>query len=126
MVEGKFMAVCISSAGMSSTRNYPRTLFVFENGELRPTAFELEDKFNLQITDYFSMGNFSVVKTFDFEEKVSVESPIYYIDNLNEKIVAQSKWKCGYLNKQTLPGFDVNLLVDAEYDNGDVTQIICN
>lgn len=72
------------------------------------------------------MGNYSVIKTFDFEDKKSVDSPIYFVENETEQIVARSDWRCVYTSRTTLPGFNVDLLVDADYDNGDVSQIVCN
>ena len=46
---------------------------------------------------------------------------MYYIDNENECIAARSTWKCSYLNKYTLPGYDGNMIIDAEYENGEVS-----
>lgn len=62
-----------------------------------------------------------MIRGFDFLKGVSQTSPIYYIDNENEVISAKQEWKCSHLNKFTLPGYDGNMIIDAEYENGDVT-----
>ena len=60
---------------------------------------------------------------FDFIKGEALETPVYYIDNENECIAARTTWKCSYLNKYSFPGYDGNLIVDAEYENEDVMQI---
>jgi hypothetical protein len=48
---------------------------------------------------------------------------VYYIDNENECIAARETWKCSYRNKYSLPGYDPNMIIDAEYENGDVSEV---
>lgn len=33
-------------------------------------------------------------------------------------------WKCSHLNKYSFPGYDLNLIVDAQYTNANVTQVV--
>lgn len=65
-----------------------------------------------------------MVKSFNFIQGKAQETPIYYIDNTQERIGAKRFWKCGHLNKYTFPAYDANLIVDAEYENGNVGQIL--
>ena len=65
-----------------------------------------------------------MVRSFDFIKGEAQETPIYYIDNENECIAAKTTWKCSHLNKFSFPGYDANMIIDAEYENGDVDKII--
>lgn len=65
-----------------------------------------------------------MIRTFEYVEGVLKKSPVYYIDNESECIAARSSWKCSYLNKYTFPAYDRDTVIDAEYENGDVKQII--
>ena len=64
-----------------------------------------------------------MIRSFDFIKGVAQETPIYYIDNENECIAARTYWKCSYLSHYTLPGYDGNMIIDAEHENGDVEYV---
>lgn len=49
---------------------------------------------------------------------------MYYINNETEEIVGLSTWKCSHLNKYTTVGYDGNMLIDSEYENANVKEII--
>lgn len=74
---------------------------------------------------YYSFGKTAMVRGFDFEKGESKDAPVYFIDNENECIAAKKTWKCSHLNKFSFPGYDGNLIIDAEYENGDVANILC-
>lgn len=52
-----------------------------------------------------------MIRTIAFEKGEAVPTPVYYIDNQKEDIVAIDTWKCSHLHKYHLPGFDGNMLV---------------
>ena len=54
--------------------------------------FWFEEKYNDFILDNVSFGTFSVFRTFYFSEGKAEKSPIYYVENRTEKIVAKSEW----------------------------------
>lgn len=72
--------------------------------------------------DVFTVGKYSVFHTFSYHNGVAESSPIFYVDNREERIMKTAKrvWKCTYLVKFSFPGYDNNLYVESEYENGDV------
>lgn len=73
--------------------------------------------------DFKYFGTNSMIRGFDFKNRVPLESPIYYIDNAEERIVAKSSWKVSYLYKYSFPGYKGNAIVENKYENGDVTEL---
>ena len=63
-------------------------------------------------------------RTFDFDNGNALETPVYYIDNTSEQIIAEETWKCSYRYKYDFPGYDGNMIVEAQYENGNVEEII--
>lgn len=61
-------------------------------------------------------------RTFSFENGKVKPTPVYYINNETEKIVAQDKWECTYRTKYYMPGFDSCTLIEGQYENGDVDE----
>jgi hypothetical protein len=124
MTPKKYMFVSITDRPHTEN-DYPNSLFVYEenNKIFREAKFAFEGKFRFQYVHYYSFGNTAMVRSFDFIKGEALETPVYYIDNENECIAARTTWKCSYLNKYSFPGYDGNLIVDAEYENGDVMQI---
>lgn len=70
-----------------------------------------------------SFGSTAMIRTIAFKAGVALPTPVYYIDNYSEKIVAQETWECSHRNKYHLPGYDGSLLVEALYENGDVDSV---
>jgi len=69
------------------------------------------------------MGPFSMFRTYDFEAGNPLETPVYYIDNKTEKIAFKETWKCSYLYKYEFPGFDGEMIIESQFENGDVTEV---
>lgn len=124
MTHHKFLIVSITDRPHTET-DWPNALFVYDanNNIFREAKFAFDGKFRFQYVHYFSFGATAMIRAFDFEKGVALETPVYYIDNENECIAAKGKWKCSHMNKFCLPGFDANMIVDNEYDNGDVTEV---
>lgn len=125
MTPKKYLLVSISDRPHTETE-YPNALFVYEeNSKLfREANFAFEGKFRFQYIHYFSFGKTSMIRSFDFIKGEAQETPVYFIDNENECIAARKPWKCSHLNKFSFPAYDANLIVDAEYENGDVDRIV--
>ena len=45
-----------------------------------------------------------------------------HVNNETETIVASDKWNCSYKSKYFVPGFDSSMLIEGEYENGDVEE----
>lgn len=120
----RFLIVSITDRPHTETE-YPNALFVYEadNKIFREAKFAFDGKFRFQYVHYYSFGTTGMIKSFDFIQGKALETPVYFIDNVNEAIAARGKWKCSHLSKYTLPAFDANLIIDAEYENGDVTEV---
>lgn len=56
-----------------------------------------------------------MIRSFDFDQNQPLNTPIYYIDNIGEQIAAIDYWHCSHLNKFTVPGYDADVIIDAEY-----------
>ena len=69
-------------------------------------------------------------RTFDFKDGKPLKTPIYYINNETEQIVAEDSWECSsllrkYLHKDETTGVDSGMLVHNQYENGDCDWFIC-
>lgn len=120
----KFFFVTITSdPEPDKEEDYINGLFVLEGKTniFRQSKICLDGKFRLQMIDFKYFGSTSMIRGFDFKDRTPLESPIYYIDNENEKIVAKSTWKVSYLYKYSFPGYDGNAISENMYENGDVT-----
>ena len=59
-------------------------------------------------------------RTFFFQDGKVETTPVYYVDNQTQTIVARDEWMCSYKTKYHIPGFDSSTLIEGEYENGDV------
>ncbi len=66
-----------------------------------------------------------MIRTFAFKNGQALETPVYYFSNNNFEIISQSKWVCSYLTKYTFPGYDGHLMIESEYENGQVKEFKC-
>ena len=71
-----------------------------------------------------NFGTTCMIRTIAFDKGEAIESPIFYINNNNEDIVGRELWKCNHRPKYHIPGYDGNLLLEGQYENGDVSEII--
>ena len=74
--------------------------------------------------DQYNFGKTCMFRTFDFENGTPLPTPIYYISNEREEIVAEEKWKCSYRYKYEFWGQDGDTLIESQYENGNVEEII--
>jgi hypothetical protein len=127
-VPGCFMLVTVTSrsdqakntdkAGVNS--NY---VLDCQKGLLRECRFSLLKAYCDLTIDHRYLGYYSVIRTFAFENSRAKETPVYFINNVNEELIAEESWECSYLFKDTVPGYEGSLLVSSEYENGDVHSI---
>ena len=87
---------------------------------LRESKFSFEQKYNDYLIDYVNLGPICMFRTFFFQDGKVETTPVYYIDNETETIVAHDEWQCTYRTKYFVPGFDSSTLIESEYENGDV------
>lgn len=136
----KYMLMCMSTK--SDHKDKAKTKGIFNNNFVMDASagndhatireakflFDItEDGFcyNDQLIDFFPLGGISVFHTFRHSKGEPLETPVYYIKNETEEIVAQETWKCTcYAARYYFPGWDGNLLVQSYHENGDVDDIV--
>lgn len=64
-------------------------------------------------------------RTFDFREGKPAKTPIFFIHNETEEIVAMDEWICSYLHKDEPTGVESGLLIHNMYENGDCDDFVC-
>jgi hypothetical protein len=62
-------------------------------------------------------------RTFDFDNGQPLETPVFYINNESEEIIAQETWKCSYLHKYNFLGWESNSIIELMFENGDVDEV---
>lgn len=90
---------------------------------MREAKFNFGDYQDLHL-DQHNFGNTCMFRTFDFENGNALSTPVYYISNETESIIAEEKWQCSYRYKYDFPGFDGNMIIENQYENGNVSDII--
>ena len=73
--------------------------------------------YNFLLIDKLNLGHYCMVRTFASEKSRPMATPVYYIDNLTEELIAEESWECSYLFKFTVPGYDNSFLIEAQYEN---------
>lgn len=68
------------------------------------------------------MGPNCMFRTYAFENGKVLSTPVYYINNETEEIVAEEKWECTYRSKYYFPGYDGSIIFDCLFENGDVKE----
>jgi hypothetical protein len=91
---GKNDAKAKNSAGIVNNNFILDTSLGNEHGTLRETKFFFPKEadgyeWNEWLIDYFPLGNISVFHTFRHINGVLQETPVYYINNETEEIIAQ-------------------------------------
>ena len=81
-----------------------------KSGTMRETKFWFKDPkdgfaWNEQMIEYFYMGSVSVFHTFRHEAGKTLTTPVYYVDNLTEELVAQETWEATCYVNFFVPGF---------------------
>lgn len=124
-----FMMVCISN---KTDDHKNKDLGVIQNNYILDvkTSVIREAKFSLGeyqelVIDQTYLGPTCMFRTFDFKDGKPLETPIYYINNETEQIVADEKWFCSYLHKDEPTAVESGMLVHNQYENGDCDWFIC-
>ncbi len=123
------MLVCISN---KADEHKNKDLGVVQNnyicdtktGVIREAKFSLGEYQELVI-DQTYLGPTCMFRTFDFKDGKPLKTPIYYINNETEEIVATGEWECSYLHKDEPTGVDSGMLVHNTYENGDCDWFTC-
>ena len=89
------------------------------NKQIREAKFKFGKYQDFHVDQHY-LGNFCMFRTFDFNKGIPLETPVYYIHNQTEKIIAEDKWKCSYLHKYEFPGYDGSVLAESLYENANV------
>lgn len=111
MAPGKFCLACNSdknNLGLKNSSGCVNNNFIWnvKTNELRETNFCFEQKYNDYLIDIHSFGEFSIFRTYYFQNGNVELSPCYYVHNRSEKIVATDSWECTYLVKFEYPGYE--------------------
>lgn len=104
------MLVCISSLSNQAEKVNNNYVYNAKDGTLRTALFDF-GKYNDLNLDQYSFGNTCMFRSFDFENGQPLETPVYYISNETEQIIAEETWKCSYLHKYDFAGYDGNLIL---------------
>jgi hypothetical protein len=99
-----------------------------KEGTVREAAFYFKDEkdgfaWNDQMIEYFTLGDVCVFHTFRHEAGKTLTTPVFYVDNAREQVVAQEEWQATCYVNFYVPGFDRNTVVEGFYENGDVKEI---
>lgn len=127
MRPNEYLLVCISNRTKptESTQEAVNNNYVWnvQENSMREAKFNFGPYQDLHL-DQHNFGNTCMFRTFDFENGAALSTPVYYIDNASETIIAQEEWKCSYRYKYDFPGTDGNMIVENQYENGNVEEII--
>lgn len=98
-----FMMVCISNK-IDDQKN--KDLGIIQNNYILDvkTSVIREAKFSLGelhqlVIDQTYLGHTCMFRTFDFKDGKPLTTPVYFINNETEEIVAKDSWECSYLHK---------------------------
>lgn len=118
-----FLLVCISNRP-EGPNGIPNNNYIadVEKKIIRESKFNLGKYQDLHLDQHY-LGNFSMFRTFDFENGQPLETPVYYIDNKTEEIIASETWKCSYLHKYEFLGYEGDVLIEGMYENADVKEV---
>lgn len=128
MRPNEFMLVCISNRTEPTIKGEPinnNYVWDVKENNMREAKFTLGNFQDLHL-DQHNFGNTCMFRSFDFENGQPLETPVYYINNETEEIIAQESWKCSYLYKYDFPGTDGNMIVEGIYENGNVAEVTVN
>lgn len=123
----EYLLVCISNRtepkDQPINNNY---IWDIKLDTMREAKFNFGQYQDLHL-DQHNFGNTCMFRTFDFENGQAIETPVHYINNETEEIIATEMWKCSYLYKYEFPGYDGNMIVEGQYENGNVEEVtICS
>ena len=120
----EYLLVCTSNRTLPKdapiNNNY---VWNVKEGTMRESKFTFGKYQDFQL-DQYNFGSTCMFRTFEFENGQPVETPVFYVNNETEEIIAEEKWKCCYLYKYDFPGYDGNLLVEGQYDNANVESMV--
>jgi hypothetical protein len=85
------------------------------------SKFYFEGHWNDCLIDCLSVGAYAVFRTFEFRASDAQPSPVFYISGEGELICSET-WKCTYRTKLFVPGYSDHTLIEAEYENGEVSE----
>lgn len=124
-----YMLVCNTNR-TSDNDSPPNNNYIFDARKeiIRETKFSFPQKYNKQIIDYFNLGEVSAFHTFLFDKKNkkggAMTSPVYYVNNEREEIIATEEWICTNKTHFYIPGFDTSTIIEADHENGDISEVI--
>ena len=61
-------------------------------------------------------------RTFEFIDGKVQTTPVYYVNNETQAIVAKDYWECTHKTKYFIPGYDTSTIMEGEYENGEVEE----
>ena len=117
----EFMLVCISNR-TDTVDGPPNNNYVVDvkTGNIRESKFTLGKLQDLHL-DQHRIGEFSMFRTFDFENGAALETPVFYIDNETEEVVLEETWRRSHLHNYEFVG--KNTLVESLYEHADVEEV---
>jgi hypothetical protein len=119
MTPNKFLLSCIT--GLTSENVNNNYVYDANDGVFRRALFNFENYNDLTI-DLLNFGRTCMFKTFNYDNGQPLDTPVFYIDNASEKIIAEETWKCSYLYKYNFVAYDGNSIVECLFENGDVEE----
>ena len=61
--------------------------------------------------DQTYMGSHSMFRTFNFKDGNALTTPVYYVNNATEEVVAEETWECGYIHKEEATGVESGMVI---------------
>jgi hypothetical protein len=104
-----YLFLCYSS---KATPNSNYVVDTANKGNIRPCRFTF-GPYQHQLIDCYSLGRYSMFRTFAYSHGKVLASPTYYVDNLTEEIVAEEEWKCSSSHKYELEGYGGGILCEG-------------
>lgn len=75
------------------------------------------------LMDYYNLGEISAFHTFAYEKGLPLTTPVYYVHNQREEIIATETWEATCKTNFYIPGFDTSTVIEAKHNTGDVNEV---
>jgi hypothetical protein len=117
-----YLLVCNTNRPSSENEATPNNNYILDARKeiIREAKFSFPDKWNKQLMEYFNLGEVSAFHTFSYEKGEAIPSPVYYVNNEREEVIAVEEWRANNRTNFCIPGFDSSTIIEAEHGNGDV------
>lgn len=120
-----YMLVCNSNRPDNDPENAVNNNYILDARKelIRETKFTFPGKWNRMLMDYYNLGEISAFHTFAYEKGQPLTTPVYYVHNQREEIIATETWEATCKTNFYIPGFDTSTVIEAKHATGDVNEV---